>query len=173
MATKAAPGSAARRRGGRYAGRRAAWRLAMAFASLLAASPIVACAAGRDKPQPKLPTAILRSGGVSVVAELARTADEQAMGFMFRKELADGEGMLFVYDSDRRMTFWMKNTLVPLSIAFLGADGTIREIRDMEPLSEALVESTRYARHALEVPRGWFERVGLGVGDRFELPPGL
>lgn len=161
MATKAVPG------------RRAAWRLALTFASLLAASPLVACAAARDKPQAKLPTATLRSGGVSVVAELAKTADEQAMGLMFRRELADGEGMLFVYDSDRRMTFWMKNTLVPLSIAFLGADGTIREIRDMEPLSEALVESTRYARHALEVPRGWFERAGLGVGDRFELPPGL
>lgn len=165
MATKAAAGASA--------GRRAAWRLALALSSLLAASPFVACAAGRDRPQPKLPVATLRSGGAVVVVELAKSADEQAMGLMHRKELADGEGMLFVYDSDRRMTFWMKNTLVPLSIAFIGADGTIREIRDMEPLSEALVESTRYARHALEVPRGWFDRVGLGVGDRFELPPGL
>lgn len=172
MATKtaaagAASGSAARARAGGPRGP------ILALAAILAAAPILACSAGGERPQPTLPVATLRSGGISVVAELARTADEQAMGLMYRKALADGEGMLFIYESDRRMTFWMKNTLVPLSIAFIGADGTIREIRDMEPLSEALVESTRYARYALEVPRGWFARVGLGVGDRFELPPGL
>jgi uncharacterized membrane protein (UPF0127 family) len=121
------------------------------------------------RPQSGLATATLRSGGVEILVELAVSAKEQETGLMHRKELADGRGMLFVYDGDQRLSFWMKNTLVPLSIAYLGADGVIKEIHDMEPLSLAPVESSRYARYALETPRGWFGRVGLGVGDRFDL----
>jgi uncharacterized membrane protein (UPF0127 family) len=105
-----------------------------------------------------------------VVAELARSPEEQAAGLMFRKTLADGRGMLFVYEEDRRLSFWMKNTLVPLSIAYLAADGTIREIYDMEPQSLKAVSSIRSVRYALEVPRGWFDRAGLAVGDRFGIP---
>ena len=63
----------------------------------------------------------------------------------------------------------MKNTLIPLSIAYLGADGTIKEIRDMEPGSLEPVESGHYVRYALEAPLGWFGRVGLGIGDRFDM----
>lgn len=124
----------------------------------------------QGKAQDRLPTAILRSGGISLEAELAITQDQQTAGLMFRTELADGQGMLFVYDRDRIMSFWMKNTLVPLSIAYLSADGTIREIFDMRPLSLEAITGTRHARYALEVPQGWFERVGLKPGDRFELP---
>lgn len=120
-----------------------------------------------------LPVVTLRAGAVELEAEVARTPEEQQKGLMFRESLPDGRGMIFVYDSDRRMAFWMKDTLIPLSIAFLAADGTIREIRDMRAGSLEVIESERSARHALEVPLGWFERVGLGVGDRFELPPGL
>ena len=135
---------------------------------------LVSCAAGSDgqpaKAQKELPAVELRSGVVTVVAELARSAEEQATGLMFRKSLADGRGMLFVYEDDRRLSFWMKNTLIPLSIAYLAADGTIREIHDMEPKSLKGVNSTRSVRYALEVPQGWFARVGLAVGDRFEIP---
>ena len=121
------------------------------------------------RPQSGLATASLRSGGVEIVVELAVSPKEQETGLMHRKELADGRGMLFVYGEDRRLSFWMKNTLVPLSVAYLGSDGVIKEIHDMEPLSLAPVESSRYARYALEAPRGWFSRVGLRVGDRFDL----
>jgi len=126
------------------------------------------CAAS-GRPQSGLATATLRSGAVEIVAELAVEPDEMETGLMHREELKDGRGMLFVYESDRRMSFWMKNTLIPLSIAYLGADGVIKEIHDMEPLSLAPVESERYARYALEAPLGWFGRVGLGPGDRFDL----
>ncbi len=139
--------------------------------SLAAGLSSASCAGGRGQAQ--LETIALRSGSVELLAELARTPEEQQTGLMYRTALADGRGMLFVYESDRRMAFWMKNTLIPLSIAFIGADGAIREIRDMEPRSEATVEATRYARYALEVPQGWFARVGLAVGDRFEFPPGF
>jgi hypothetical protein len=135
---------------------------------------LVSCTASGEgqpaKAQKELPAIELRSGAVTVVAELARSPEEQATGLMFRKSLADGRGMLFVYEDDRRLSFWMKNTLIPLSIAYLAADGTIREIYDMEPQSLKAVSSTRSVRYALEVPQGWFARAGLAVGDRFEIP---
>lgn len=135
---------------------------------LAAALPLASCDGGEE-----LPVVTLRSGTIEIAAEVARTPEEQQKGLMFREALPDGRGMIFVYDSDRRMAFWMKDTLIPLSIAFLAADGTIREIRDMRAGSLEVIESERSARHALEVPLGWFDRVGLGVGDRFELPPDL
>lgn len=144
------------------------WVFALACA--LAASA-VSCTG--ERPQSGLATAVLRSGGVEVRVELALTQEERQTGLMHRTKLPDGTGMLFVWNSDQRMSFWMKNTLVPLSIAFIASDGTIREIHDMEPLSESVVRSERYARYALEVPKGWFERVGLEPGDRFELPQDL
>lgn len=142
--------------------------LALALAAGLSAASCL-----RERGQARLDTITIRSGAVELLVELARTPEEQQAGLMHRETLADGQGMLFVYESDRRMAFWMKNTLIPLSIAFIGADGVIREIRDMEPRSEATVEATRYARYALEVPQGWFGRAGLAVGDRFEFPPGF
>jgi len=123
----------------------------------------------QGRPQSGLATATLRSGSVELMVELAVSPAEQETGLMHRKELADGRGMLFIYGEDRRLSFWMKNTLVPLTIAYLGADGVIKELHDMEPLSLAPVESSRYVRYALEAPRGWFGRVGLRVGDRFDL----
>lgn len=107
---------------------------------------------------------------VSLVAEIAATTEDRERGLMFRKALADGEGMLFVFEADQRLSFWMKNTLVPLSIAYIAADGRIQEIRDMTPQSLAPVDSERSVRYALEVPQGWFSRVGVEVGDRLSIP---
>lgn len=142
----------------------------MVMTALVVAAIGLACAcvpAGR--PQKGLATAELRSGDTSIVVELAKSDAEQETGLMFRTALADGKGMLFVYRDDRRLSFWMKNTLIPLSIAYLSADGTIREIHDMEPKSLAAINSDHFVRYALEVPQGWFSRVGLSVGDRFDL----
>ncbi|GHV93430.1 hypothetical protein AGMMS50268_39330 [Spirochaetia bacterium] len=104
-------------------------------------------------------------GPVSMEAELARTDQERAQGLMYRESLDDGKGMLFIFDRDQRMSFWMKNTLIPLSIAFIASDGRITEIKDMEPLSLSTVNSERSVRYALEVNRGWFGRAGIGIGD--------
>ncbi len=147
----------------------AAILLAVAVLSPLVFGSCVPAGKSSGRPQSGLGTAILRSGAVEILVELAESPSEQETGLMGRKELADGRGMLFVYSDDRMMSFWMKNTLIPLSIAYLGADGTIKEIRDMEPGSLAPVESGHYVRHALEAPLGWFGRVGLGIGDRFDL----
>lgn len=102
---------------------------------------------------------------VPVVVEIARTAKEQEKGFMERKSIPDGTGMIFVYTSDRVMRFWMKNTPSALSIAYIDSSGMIREIYDMTPFSLETVSSERSLRHALEVPQGWFNRAGIAVGD--------
>jgi len=101
----------------------------------------------------------------SVKAEIARTEEERNKGLMHRKNLKDGEGMLFIYDRDDILSFWMKNTLVPLSIAFITSEGRIIEIKDMYPGDLKNVTSSRSARFALETPQGWFARAGIQTGD--------
>jgi uncharacterized membrane protein (UPF0127 family) len=78
--------------------------------------------------------------------------------------------MLFVFETDRILSFWMKDTLIPLSIAFIAWDGRILEIHDMEALSTRAVQSARSARYALEVPQGWFDRAEVGPGAVIVLP---
>jgi hypothetical protein len=102
--------------------------------------------------------------------EVARTPEQQARGLMKRKHLGEREGMIFVYMADRRMSFWMKDTLIPLSIAFLSSEGEILEIEDMKPLDLTPIVSKRSARYALEVNKGAFDRAGARVGDRLKLP---
>jgi uncharacterized membrane protein (UPF0127 family) len=97
--------------------------------------------------------------------ELARSPEERARGLMGRKSLADGEGMLFIFQRDEVLSFWMKNTVIPLSIAFIAADGRIVEIRDMRPHDLSSVKSSRSVRYALETPQGWFGRAGIKPGD--------
>jgi uncharacterized membrane protein (UPF0127 family) len=107
--------------------------------------------------------------GLVIRAEIARTGDERSAGLMGRKSLPDGEGMLFVFERDQILSFWMKNTLIPLSIAFISHEGRILEIHDMKPQDITSINSSRSARYALEVPQGWFARAGIVPGDRLLL----
>lgn len=125
------------------------------------------------KPQKELPVVRLRSGPVAVDVEVARNFRERVAGLMFRRELPEGRGMIFVYSSDQVLGFWMRNTYIPLSIAYLCKDGVIQEIFHMEPMSVETVFSSTPVRFALEVPQGWFEKNGLKPGHRFEFPPGF
>jgi uncharacterized membrane protein (UPF0127 family) len=129
-----------------------------------------ASCAAESKPQKELERHILNitiedGTHIEIDAEYAVTDSEKEKGLMFRKELPDGRGMLFVYPGDQTLSFWMKNTILPLSIAFIKADGTIADIFDMEPLSLRPIVSTRSVRYALEVPRGWFTKNNITVGD--------
>jgi len=108
--------------------------------------------------------------GYRLSVEIADDHEERARGMMFRKQLAQNRGMLFVYEKESKLTFWMKDTVLPLSIAFIASDGVIREIRDMEPHSLNPIQSSRNVRYALEVNQGWFEDRGIDVGDRIQLP---
>jgi uncharacterized membrane protein (UPF0127 family) len=149
--------------------RKAAVRTVRACAALLLAGVCASCAESQS-PQGHLETRELAvetpSARFELTVELARRPSEKEAGLMFRKVLAAGEGMLFVYDRDQVMTFWMKNTSLPLSIAFIAHDGRITEIRGMEPFSLRHVRSKRSVRYALEVPLGWFDAAGITVGDR-------
>jgi hypothetical protein len=145
-------------------------RIRRGISAVLAAGLLVLSACAAQKGNPPLRTERLAVGPAQVTAEIARTPGERELGLMFRKDLPDGTGMLFVFDADERLSFWMKNTIVPLSIAYISSDGTIREILDMEPQSLAPVPSQYSVRYALEVPRGWFSRAGVRVGDRVILP---
>jgi uncharacterized membrane protein (UPF0127 family) len=136
--------------------------------------PLAACAAADGKPQPKLealPLKITARDGrsVTVLAELARTDAERKAGLMFREKLADGEGMLFIWERDIVLSFWMKNTIIPLSIAYIDRAGVIAEIHDMKIGQLNPVQSMRSLRYALEVPRGYFERAGITTGDTIEI----
>jgi uncharacterized protein len=112
----------------------------------------------------------LSLSGHKVKTELALTDAERERGLMFRTVLEDGNGMLFVFESEQRVSFWMKNTRIPLSVAYIAHDGTIREIHDMEPFSLAPVPSSYSVRYALEVPKGYFARIGIAPGYVIELP---
>ncbi|MFZ3109259.1 MAG: DUF192 domain-containing protein [Rectinemataceae bacterium] len=153
------------------------WVTQIVIAFVLASAMAVSCSAQSakkddpNKPNPTLKTVTLTAGGVKVVAEVAATELERNRGLMFRKKLEDGKGMLFVFEADQRVAFWMKNTSLPLSLAYIGSDGLILQILDLQPFSEQARPSERSVRYALEVPQGWFSRVGLKVGDRFEIPP--
>ena len=106
---------------------------------------------------------------LTVVLEIARTEAQRSQGLMYRKTLKDGEGMLFIFERDQILSFWMKNTLIPLSIAYIAYDGKIIEIHDMEPGNLNPIVSSRSSRYALEVPQGWFSREGIGIGARLDI----
>jgi uncharacterized membrane protein (UPF0127 family) len=156
------------------------YRASVLLFVLLISFTAVNCAPAEAQGQKKLETREFvfetRSGanngagtGPVVKAEIARTGDERSKGLMGRKSLPDGEGMLFVFERDQILSFWMKNTLIPLSIAFISHEGRILEIHDMKPQDLTSIQSNRSARCALEVPQGWFSRAGIGVGDRLIL----
>jgi hypothetical protein len=115
--------------------------------------------------QPKLPTLKLWLGAQELTAELATTPRQIATGMMFRTGLAEKEAMLFVFRFPHRTSFYMKNTTVPLSCAYIDSEGVIREIHDLQPLTEDPVEAASDAiQYVLEVKQGWFERNRVGVG---------
>jgi uncharacterized membrane protein (UPF0127 family) len=120
-----------------------------------------------------LPTVtIINSSGemVPVQVEIADTAAEWQTGLMERTALAQDAGMLFVYDQEQLLSFWMKDTLIPLSIAFIDSQGRIVDIQDMQPLDETSHQSAAPAQYALEVNQGFFGERGIMVGDTVELP---
>jgi len=109
---------------------------------------------------------------VEVEAEVADDTNEMTRGLMGRTALAEDSGMLFVYPEERELSFWMKDTLIPLSIAFMDAEGRIVDIQDMKALDDTPPHyaSAEPARYALEVNKGFFDERGVEVGDMARLP---
>jgi uncharacterized membrane protein (UPF0127 family) len=127
-------------------------------------------AAAQGQAQPTLPMVTLQAGIHLVKAEVADDGRKRAIGLMFRESLAPNHGMLFVFREKAGHCFWMRNTLIPLSIAFLDDDGTIVNIEDMAPRSEDSHCPKRPVRFALEMEQGWFAKRGLAAGAKLASP---
>jgi uncharacterized membrane protein (UPF0127 family) len=114
----------------------------------------------------------LRLKDQTLQVELALTPAEQQQGLMFRKSMEPNHGMLFVFHEEQTLGFWMRNTYLPLSIAYLNAERKIVDIQDMQPLSEQIHRSSQPAKYALEVNQGWFstQQITLGTLAEFVLP---
>lgn len=138
--------------------------VALALATALAH---VSAAPAPEKAQPPLPTIELFVNEKSITAEVADDPHEQQAGLMFRDNLPSNSGMLFILNPPRRAAFWMKNTILPLSIAYINASGRILEIHDLEPGNEISVPSAfPLVAYALEMNQDWFRQAGILPGDR-------
>ena len=127
-------------------------------------------AQAQDGPQ-KLESIQLSAGMHLIRAELARTPDERSIGLMFRQTMASNEGMLFAFEVPSQQCFWMKNTLLPLSAAFVADDGSIVNIEDMKPQTLDSHCSAKPVRFVLEMNQGWFAKRGLKAGSKLQGAP--
>jgi hypothetical protein len=118
---------------------------------------------------PTAATALVVFGSDTVHAEVANTSETRSQGLMYRDEVPEGTGMLFVFDREAERSFWMQNTFVALDVAFIDRNFRIVDIQQMEPESTEIHDGARPAMFALEVRQGWFAEKGIGVGDRCEL----
>jgi hypothetical protein len=143
-------------------------RAMLALPGLLA---VCFAAVAQTGPQPRLDTVQLSAGMHLIRAELAVTPMQQATGMMFRTEMGANEGMLFVNSVSGVRCFWMRNTLIPLTIAFIADDGTIVNLADMKPQSDESHCSAAPVRYALEMNQGWFAKRGIKPGQRLRGGP--
>ena len=138
---------------------------------LALASLVLAFAAHADDPQMNLPRVRLTTGMHAIDAQVASTHEQRMTGLMFRKEMPQNEGMLFVFEGPSQQCFWMKNTLLPLSIAFVADDGTIVNIDEMKAQTLDSHCSAQPVRYVLEMNTGWFARKGIKAGAKLAGPP--
>jgi uncharacterized membrane protein (UPF0127 family) len=122
------------------------------------------CLASAWAQQPPLPTTRLSAGIHMIQAEVANTMGSRSQGLMQRKSMAEGAGMVFLFDEPAAHCMWMKNTLIPLSVAFIDERGEIVNIADMQPLDETTHCAVRPVRYALEMNQGWFKKSGISPG---------
>jgi len=121
-----------------------------------------------------LETVVFTNGSgeaVELMVEIADTPEERQQGLTLREHLPEDQGMLFDFGQETQTAFWMKDTPIPLSIAFVSLEGVIVDLRDMEPFSTELHRSSQPYLYAVEANQGWFERNGIGLGNSVEIPP--
>lgn len=145
------------------------YRRALAVAALALATA-AAPAGAQDAPQTGLPRVELTAGFHRIDAQVASTPQSRQTGLMYRKEMPLHEGMLFVFEQPAVQCFWMKNTLIPLTAAFVDDDGTIVNLEDMKPQTLDSHCSTKPVRFVLEMNKGWFAQKGVKPGSRLAGP---
>ena len=127
-------------------------------------------AQAQDSPQLNLERVKLTAGMHRIDAQVAATSEQRQVGLMFRKDMPQHEGMIFVFEQASQQCFWMKNTLLPLSAAFVADDGTIVNIEDMKPQTLDSHCSAKPVRYVLEMNKGWFAKKGIKAGSKLEGP---
>ena len=125
----------------------------------------------QNNAQLDLPHVQLTVGMHLVDTQVAATPEQRAMGLMFRQKLPPSEGMLFVFEQPDRQCFWMKNTLLPLTAAFIADDGTIVNLTDMRPQTTDSHCSAKPVRYVLEMNQGWFSKKGIRAGFKLRGDP--
>lgn len=120
----------------------------------------------QDGPQMNLERITISSGMHRLDVQVAATAAQRQIGLMFRKDMPQHEGMIFVFEQATQQCFWMKNTLLPLSAAFIADDGTIINIEDMKPQTLDAHCSAKPVRYVLEMNQGWFAKKSLKAGSK-------
>jgi uncharacterized membrane protein (UPF0127 family) len=141
----------------------------LASAALAIATAVLPAAA--QEPQTDLPRVKLSAGMYQIDAQVAQTTEERMTGLMFRKEMPQHEGMLFAFEQPSQQCFWMKNTLLPLSAAFIDDDGTLVNVEDMKPQTLDSHCSAKPVRFVLEMNQGWFSKRGIKPGARLTGEP--
>ena len=132
---------------------------------LLGAASLVACTAwAQQTPQTDLPHVIMQAGMYRIDAQVAMNERQREIGLMFRSEMPQPEGMLFVFEQPAVQCFWMKNTVLPLTAAFVAEDGRIVNLADMKPQTTNSHCSSEPVRFVLEMNQGWFARKGIKAG---------
>ena len=122
----------------------------------------------QDLPQLNLERVKLTSGMHRIDAQVAASPEQRQIGLMFRKDMPQHEGMIFIFDKPGKQCFWMKNTLIPLSAAFLSDDGTIVNIENMKPFALDAHCSVQPVRYVLEMNKGWFAKKGIKAGSKLQ-----
>lgn len=140
--------------------------LALAASNLLGLFSPHALARDEGQPQMNLRRIDLTAGMYRIDTQLAITPQQREIGLMFRKEMPQQEGMLFVFDVPGVQCFWMRNTLLPLTAAFVADDGTIVNLADMKPMSDESHCSAKPVRYVLEMNQGWFAKRGIKAGAK-------
>jgi uncharacterized protein len=137
----------------------------------LLTSLMAVCASAQETPQTQLQRITLSAGIHQIDIQVALTPEQHAIGLMHRKEMPQHEGMLFVFQNPTKQCFWMKNTLLPLTAAFVADDGTIVNLEDMKPQTTESHCSVKPVRFVLEMNQGWFAKKGLKAGARIAGEP--
>jgi len=138
------------------------WRRVISAVATL----LVSAAAMAQQPMPTLTQVHLIAGIYVITAEVASTSSEHEMGLMFRPQLGTNDGMLFTFGAPSQQCMWMRNTLIPLSVAFMDEHGTIVNIEDMQPQTETSHCSAKPVAYALEMNLGWFAKRGIKPGSK-------
>ena len=135
---------------------------------LVSCLALASCQSAADEPV-TFEQATIVAGGKNLSVEYAKTFEQRAQGLMFRKSLCDDCGMLFRFNPARMASMWMKNTFVPLDVAFIDGNGVITDIKPLEPHDLTSVGSSKAVEFALEMNQGWFAANNISVGDQIKI----